>query len=111
METLRTGYPGVLAVLDSVRLGGMEDTVKERHPPAGMWLNVQDAAKLIMQHMGKALCKYIIKLRPGRNMENLDLIESHLIVDKMKINLNMFCPLMLHRISSQILSANIVTKD
>jgi hypothetical protein len=42
-------------------------------------------------------------------MEDSGFTKSDTVTDKMKVNLNMLCPLMLYRIGAQIHGADIIT--
>ena len=42
-------------------------------------------------------------------MENSNVTEGDLLSNEVEIDLNMFCPLMLHRIAGEIYSTNVVT--
>ena len=44
-------------------------------------------------------------------MENSNVTEGDLLSNEVEIDLNMFCPLMLHRVAREIYSTNVVTVD
>ena len=46
----------------------------------------------------QSLCHHIRKLKRGRDMENSDFSQGHLLADKMDVYLNVLSTLVLHRI-------------
>jgi hypothetical protein len=59
----------------------------------------------------KTLGEDVGVLRCCRDMDNSNVTEGDLLSNEVEIDLNMFCPLMLHRVAREIYSTNVVTID
>jgi len=71
--------------------------------------NVQAGSKLLEDSGRKALGEDIDVLGCRRNMEYPNMTEGDPLTNKMEINLNMLCPLMLYGVAGEVNSTNVIT--
>ena len=73
--------------------------------------DAQTRPKITEQLYRKTLSHDVSELMRRRYMENLYFAKSHLLSDEVNVDLNMFGPAMMSRVSCHIYSANVVTGD
>ena len=71
--------------------------------------NVQAVSKLLEDSGRKALGEDIDVLGCRRNMEYPNMTEGDPLTNKMEINLNMLCPLMLYGVAGEVNNTNVIT--
>ena len=76
----------------------------------GSIANGQAGTKLLKQRGRKTLGENVSVLRRRRNVKNPNMTEGGLLSNKVEIDLNMLCPLMLYQITGEIYNTDVVTE-
>jgi hypothetical protein len=77
----------------------------------GSIANCETGPKLLEHGSRKPLGEDVGVPRCRRNMKNSNMTKSNLLSNKMEIDLNVLRPLMLHRITGEVDSTDVITID